>query len=588
LDTRVIRHLLQLLRGHRWTVPLLAVFSLLASLAEGLGIGLVIPLLDSVLDDASSVPSGPLARAMQYMGSLVSGEHALLLLAALLVLLVVFKTLFLLLHAALATRTTGRVTCELRMKLSARLLDVDYGWFATRDQGRLMNTIESQPYHIGGALTDLVNLASAAVAAVVIMVLLLLLSWQLTLLAVVALLPVSLVVQGLSRRAHRLGQSLNDAYAALAGRMMELLVAMRTIRLFNQEQGENQRIARVAERLRHIFVRTEGMTASVPAISELLYLPAFLAVLAWAVSRGVGVPSLLAFIALLYRLQPHVKMLNQCRVALDSYAGGIQQVVDLLREDDKPRTSSGSLPFHALRDGITFEGVGFSHAGTEVPAVSDLSFRIPKGAVFAIVGGSGAGKSTVIGLLCRLYDPQAGAIRVDGTPLAHLDLRSWRGRLAFAGQDGELLEGTVRENILYGAPSASDAEVIAAARQAHAHDFITELPQGYDTLLSPRGMNLSGGQRQRIALARALIRKPELLILDEATNAVDNVTELAIQETVEQLAGRCTMLIVAHRLGTIRRADHVLVMAGGRIIEQGQPGELLARGGEFLKLHELA
>jgi subfamily B ATP-binding cassette protein MsbA len=223
-----------------------------------------------------------------------------------------------------------------------------------------------------------------------------------------------------------------------------------------------------------------------------------------------------------------------------------------------------------------------------VPAVSDLSFRIPKGAVFAIVGGSGAGKSTVIGLLCRLYDPQAGAIRVDGTPLAHLDLRSWRGRLAFAGQDGELLEGTVRENILYGAPSASDAEVIAAARQAHAHDFITELPQGYDTLLSPRGMNLSGGQRQRIALARALIRKPELLILDEATNAVDNVTELAIQETVEQLAGRCTMLIVAHRLGTIRRADHVLVMAGGRIIEQGQPGELLARGGEFLKLHELA
>jgi subfamily B ATP-binding cassette protein MsbA len=205
----------------------------------------------------------------------------------------------------------------------------------------------------------------------------------------------------------------------------------------------------------------------------------------------------------------------------------------------------------------------------------------------ALVGGSGAGKSTLINLLCRLYDPTAGEIRVDGVRLVDLDLASWRRRIAIAGQDADLLAGTIRDNIGYGDPEADDARIAAAAEKANIRDFIESLPQGYDTPVGLRGTQLSGGERQRIALARALLRDPEILILDEATNAVDHISEAEIQRTLERLAGRLTIIVIAHRLSTIRRANRVVVMREGRIVEQGSRGELLKRQGAFSELHEL-
>jgi subfamily B ATP-binding cassette protein MsbA len=362
---------------------------------------------------------------------------------------------------------------------------------------------------------------------------------------------------------------------------------MRTIRIFNREHAEERRFRQESEALRRLYVKLEFMVAALPPVVEFLYVPVFLVVLAYAHLQSIGVPSMLAFLVLLYRMQPQLKRLEQSRVALASSAAAVTEVADLLKRDDKPYLENGSRIFQGLHSRIEFDNVGFRYGAEAQAGVDDVSLCIEKNDVVAIVGGSGAGKSTLVSLLCRFYDPQAGSIKVDGMPLRELDLVSWRSRLGFAGQDAELVTGTVHDNIAYGCPDVASAEVAAAARAAHAEEFILALPGGYDAVLGARGEGLSGGQKQRIALARAIVCKPDLLILDEATNAVDNVTETAIQETIASLARTCTIVIIAHRMSTLRLANRVIVMADGRIVEHGTPDEVTRRDGLLARLQEL-
>ena len=272
-------------------------------------------------------------------------------------------------------------------------------------------------------------------------------------------------------------------------------------------------------------------------------------------------------------------------MSLATYAPGIVEIENMLREDGGPPLSAGTVEFEELQHGIEFDGVSFRHVADADPALQDVSFAIARRSVVAIVGRSGAGKSTILNLLCRLYDPAAGTIRVDGRPLPEFTLDSWRRRLALSGQDVELMSGTIRECIEYGTERLTDEAVRQFASAAHADEFIVTLPDGYDTDVGARGLRLSGGQRQRISLARALARRPEILILDEATNALDHQSEIAIQQSIDELAGECTIVIVAHRLATVRRADHVIVLDGGRVVEQGSPEELLKLGGALAGLY---
>lgn len=586
MNATVIRSLLRLTSAYPWAIPALVVLSLLASLAEGIGIGLLIPLLDVMLD-ASSTPAGPFAGAMQRIASFADRDVRLLVLAVAIVVLIAMKTVILVANVAVGTAITVRISHDLRVALCRQLLRIGYAFFAGSDQGRLLNTLETQTYRTSEAMALLVLLISSACGIAVFAGLLVLLSWKLTILVFFAALPVSLFVRSMTRRAHHHGSRLVEAHSALAGRMLELLSAMRTIRLFNQESREEEEFEAASDRARHLFGRTERLNNSIQPLLEFLYVPVFLAVLAYAWYTGIGVPSLLTFLLLLFRMQPQLKRLDHARVALGSYAGGVAEVEALLRTEDKPYLESGTRPFTGLEREIAFDGVSFCYPSQNVPALANVSFSIRKGHVVAIVGGSGAGKSTLVSLLCRFYDPDRGSVQVDGVHLSQLDIGSWRNHLAFAGQDADLLTGTVRENIAYGTPQATESDIISAARAAHAEEFIRELPGGYDTQIGTRGLNLSGGQRQRIALARALVRAPDVLILDEATNAVDNMTELAIQQTIEELAGRCTIIIIAHRISTIRRADYVVALAGGKVAEDGSPAELLIAGGMLSKLYEL-
>lgn len=588
MNFQAIRGLLEFTREYPWAVPVLVVLGLAASLAEGVGIGLLIPLLDGVLYGAAertSAASGPLAEMLQWFATVAAGERGMLFLGLIIVGLVALKTAILALDAVVSTGVIARAMRDLRVRLCDQLMRVGYEYFSRVPQGELVNLLDAQTYRASEALRALTVLIGSLCTMVVFGVMLLLLSWELTLVVALLVVPVSLTVRYLAGLAHGYGDRLVQSYTGLSGRILEILGAMRTIRVFNREKLETERFAAAAEEVRRSYMRTEIVNELLPPLVEFLYVPVFIAVLAIAWYMEVGVATVLVFLLLLYRLQNPLKRLNASRVTLAGYAAGIRDLQALLDTQGKPYTSSGDVIPGRLRGGIEFERVTFSYQGGGAAAVTDVTFTVRAGSVNAIVGDSGAGKSTVINLLCRLYDPASGTIRVDGVDLRDIDVHAWRSRVAFAGQDAELLSGSIRFNVAYGVDDVSDDRVQEVVRIAHADEFIDRLPDGLDTEVGARGGRLSGGQRQRIALARAILCRPDVLILDEATNAVDGVTEASIQAAIERLSRSTTIIIVAHRLGTLKRAENVIVMSGGRVVQQGAPEELLSAQGKLAALY---
>ena len=295
---------------------------------------------------------------------------------------------------------------------------------------------------------------------------------------------------------------------------------------------------------------------------------------------------LLTFLFVLIRTTPLVSSLNGVRVTFISSQGSLGAVTDLLRRDDKPYFKDGKKQFTGLQRSIDFESVDFSYNPGE-PVLHDITLSIKRGETTALVGSSGAGKTTLADLLPRFYDPTRGRVLVDGVDLRELKINSLRQKMAIVSQDTFIFNTTVRENIIYGVEDASDSDIYEAAQMANALAFIQDLPLGFETVLGDRGVRLSGGQRQRIAIARALLRNPEILILDEATSALDSVTENLIQESLEKLSKGRTVIAIAHRLSTISGADKVVVMEKGRIVEQGSYQDLLKERGKLWNYHQM-
>jgi len=257
-----------------------------------------------------------------------------------------------------------------------------------------------------------------------------------------------------------------------------------------------------------------------------------------------------------------------------------RRILDLLAVPVTVRDNHGRVLSGPVQGEVSFEGVGFRY-GSSGGGVEDVSLQVPAGNTLALVGATGSGKSTLVKLLLRFYDPTAGRIRIDGQPIDEVSLHSLRQAIGLVSQDVYLFEGTVRDNIAYGRPEASESEVVEAARTAEAWAFIQALPQGLDTAVGERGVRLSGGQRQRLSLARALLKDPPILVLDEATSAVDNETEAAIQRSLAKIGHGRTVIMIAHRLSTIVHADEIVVIEGGRVTERGTHAALLERGGRY-------
>jgi len=581
--------LLKFLGSHKWAMAAIVVLGILSSLSEGIGLGLMIPFLDLVLNaEAGDNQGGIFVRLLRMYGIDLEPGFRLLLIGSTIVGMILLKSTITYVNVKLMAWVNGTVVHKIRRAFFDQLLEVSYDQFIRYDPGRLQMLADMEVRRIGLAFTLSYNLIISCCTGLVFMILLLLISWHLTLTFGVSIIIGSLIIHYIARRSRRLGRELLRAHERLAERLSDSITTMRMIRAFGQEQRERRRFELLANEVRNAFIRSESISGTVVPVMEAVYLPLFVCavIVAWYI--GVGLPTLFTCLLLIYRLQPHVKRVDQTRVQLNTFIGSADAVAKLISRADKSYLRSGPLRFQSMRQGIELRSVSFGYGGDAAqPALSDVSFNIKAGSVTAVIGASGAGKSTLVNLLFRFYDPTEGQILVDGLDLRQLDIDDWRRRLAIAGQDSELMTGTVAENISYGRPEASEAEIREAAELAHAAEFIDALPDGYATRVGTRGLRLSGGQRQRLGLARALLCRPELLILDEATNALDSLSETSVQHALEQLRGKVTIVIIAHRLSTIRNADHVVVLSGGRIVEQGSPHELSSANGVFSKMYEL-
>ncbi|WP_152964948.1 ABC transporter ATP-binding protein, partial [Limnoraphis robusta] len=321
--------------------------------------------------------------------------------------------------------------------------------------------------------------------------------------------------------------------------------------------------------------------ATIILIGMLLFSFAFL-----IPTEQLKIASLLTFIFILFRLIPITRQLNGARTQISSFQGSINNINELLRTDNKTYLKNGTSPYTHLQQKIVFQSVSFGYDQEDV-ILHDINLIIKRGEMTALVGASGAGKTTLANLIPRFYDVTQGQILIDDLDLREFDVYSLRRRMAVVSQDTFIFNTSVRDNIAYALENVEEEAVVEAARFANALDFIQELPQGMDTILGDRGVRLSGGQRQRIAIARAILRDPDILILDEATSALDSVSERLIQESMEKLSVGRTVIAIAHRLSTIVRADKVVVLEQGKIIEQGGYQDLLEQRGKLWKYHQM-
>lgn len=578
-----------LLRYPGW-ILLTVILGFASALFNGVSTALIAPIVLSFLGQADSLKGLPpiINKPLTLLG--VNSASTTGLMFGVILLAIVLKNATSYGSSLSSSHLTRLLTSGMRRDALALLLRVDLDFFTKSKVGDLVNRIGGEIGQTANALKAAISIGINAITIFVFLSLLLSISWQLTLISTVLLTIVALSNQYFVRKAKRFGQALSNHSRGYSIKLLEILSGIRLIKATSNEQAEYEKIETLLTERERAEFDSQANFAIVGPVNEVAGVITILLIvligrlfLADQVSATSSV--LLSYLLLLFRLLPVVGQLNSARNTFANATPSLAIVRDLLRRDNKPLMPQTNLyPFRGLQRGIQFEQVSFTYPGHDRPVLQEISLDLPKGKTLALVGSSGAGKSTVADLLTRFYDPTAGRICLDGQDLRDFDLRSLRRSMGIVSQDTFLFNDTIRNNIAYACPEATEAEILEAAKRANAYEFIQKMPEGFDTLIGDRGVLLSGGQRQRLAIARALLRDPEILILDEATSALDTVSERLVQQAIEDLSRDRTTLVIAHRLSTIQKAHQVAVLDRGQVVELGTHEELLQQNGYYAKL----
>ncbi len=492
------------------------------------------------------------------------------------------------------TRLGERVVADIRRAIFDKVLAMSPAWFERIMTGEIVSRITTDTTLILSVIGSSVSVALRHFLTLVGgLALLALTSAKLAgiVLLLVPMIVVPIIVLG--RRLRRLSRENQDWIANSSGKATEALGAVQTVQSFTHETATRAEFGQVTEQS-FLSAKTRIATRAVLTVIVIFLVFAGVVGVLWLGARDVrnGVMTageLVQFVIYAVLVAGAVGSLSEIWGELQRAAGATERLVEILQADDPVQdpVQPAALPA-PVRGEITLDNVAFHYPSRpDYRALNGVSLTVAPGETVALVGPSGAGKSTVLQLLMRFYDPQSGSIRLDGIDLRAMDREAFRAHMALVPQDPVIFATSAMENIRFGRPGATDAEVMEAARAAAAHDFITALPQAYDTFLGERGVMLSGGQKQRIAIARAILRDAKVLLLDEATSALDAESERAVQEAVDRLAQGRTMLVVAHRLATVKKADRIVVFDAGRIVAIGSHEDLVAGGGLYARLARL-
>src|SRR6059058_4053382 len=593
--------LLQLLRPYTPLFIVNLAATVVASVLDGVTFVLLIPFLRTLFgQQALPTTGGSVVERMlaTAVGPLLHGgapDAALRNVVLVLLATLVVKNALAYSAALTSVAIQENVVRDLRVRLFGHLQALPLVFFQRTRGGQLLALVINDTDQIKSAITAaLASLLQNISLIVVYLAILIGLSWRLTLVALVCAPLLVLIVRPMVGKVRRRSREQADQRGELTSLVSELVSSIKLVRAYVAKRFEADRFRRLADRYRKGVLRAQRYALLTSPVSEVFAGAVIVLIFAVGTRLALGQAAvlqplqpevLIAFIAVALRLMSPVKSVANYPTTMAgalAAADRVFEVLDLASEEgDRP----GEVPAR-FEQRIEYRGVSFSYNG-QAPVLEGLDFEVRRGQVVAVVGPSGAGKTTLVDLLPRFYEPKRGAILMDGVPITRFTRTSLRGLMGIVSQETILLNDTVLANISYGRSDFTLEQVQAAARAANAHDFVSQLPEGYRTLLGERGTRLSGGERQRIAIARALLRDPPILILDEATSALDMESERLVQEAIDRLMARRTTFVIAHRLATVQHADLILVLAEGRIVERGTHATLYAAGGLYRRLHDM-
>lgn len=506
-------------------------------------------------------------------------------------LLYAIKGIFWYLRSYFMNYVGQRVVSDLRLRLYAHIIDLPLSYFHRHHTGTLVSRIINDVNLIQGAVSGAItSFLSDSFTILGLTAVVFYRDFKLALITIVVF-PLAVVpVLKIGRKLRRISTSSQIKMGELSGLMHETFSGARIVKAFGMEDYEKGRFGQINNRLFNWYMRAISMGGITSPLMEFLGSIGIATVIAYGgyqVINGTSTPgNFFSFIAAVMMLYRPIKGLSTVYNTIQQGLAAANRVFEVLDTRVEPKQRQG-IKLDKFCETIVYEGIWFKYDEEQSFVLKQINLVIKKGEKVALVGPSGGGKTTIVHLLARFYTPTKGRILIDGHDIKAFDLASLRSQIAIVSQDMVLFDDTVRNNIRYGRLDATEKEIILAAKAAYAYDFIQRLPQGFDTVIGEKGVNLSGGEQQRLCIARAILKNAPILILDEATSFLDTESELIVQKAMGNLLKQRTALIIAHRLSTIRKADRIVVVSNGQIVEQGKHKELLTKGGLYQRLYEI-
>ncbi len=579
------------IRKHKLYFCFIVCIALVAGMADALTIAVVYPIISNVLSSTVQMPSNTILNIIDPFVNILPIQDELIRYSVFFLLTAIFVFIAKTIYYFLSIKFASELVKESKQAIFNKCLNADYQFFLDNKQGEILYITSQAPNQVASTLQSIFELFVEIFLTIAVFAALFTMSWKIVVVAFAGGMLYFYFIKHISTSvSYSSGKGKRDAGKKERVIVNEYTSGVKQIKVFETFNYWGGMFDKVIESFWYHHRRNFFWNKMPEVILWLIIYGAIgssiIAIKLFYPGQFLSLAPLLGTFAFgLFRVIPKISKFGTLRMSFMHGMADVEAVYDLLNEKQYSKVKNGTRDFKELKKDIRFKHVSFSHKERE-ELLSNVSFDIPKDKTTALVGPSGSGKSTIINLILRLFDVDEGKVLVDDVDIREYDVFSLRDKIGFVSQETFIFNGTVKDNISFGR-DYTDEEIVFAAKQANAHDFINQLPKGYDTIVGDRGMRLSGGEQQRIAISRAMIRKPEILLLDEATSSLDNISERMVQDAIDEVSQNCTTFVIAHRLSTIKNADVIHVLSDGKIVESGNHEDLLKQKGEYYKLYQL-